>query len=431
MGRPFDEVFADDGQLRPAYRALRRRAGHDVLRPKASTVERLRDRPLSDDTRILPVPLVLDDNEYRGVLAAGTAQRARALQRLFHDLVLGRQRVLQAGLGLTPAVVDELLTPFGTDLAGLRRLWRAEGRDSVRFVYGPDLVRDPSGRWQVLEDNVGCVGGTADAHHVLRAYRSAADPAGVICSSPPDLALAVRNWLGSLGRNDAVAVLGHDGNDDPWAFQVDENSRRRSILEQLPVPVVDRTALGSASVVVNFDVDLSWAREFQRPDVALLNAPGTGVLGSKALLTYMDDVIRFYTGAQPILDTPLTRRLEGTLPPDPAGWVAKSVAGCQGSDVIVLARRPAERAPDVVNRLGPAVLQRYVEPSRISPSGGWDGYRVELRPMCYVLGWDDVQVGELPVGKAVSDFDARRLNNISGGACYLAVLREPCPWCSR
>jgi hypothetical protein len=54
---------------------------------------------------------------------------------------------------------------------------------------------------------------------------------------------------------------------------------------------------------------------------------------------------------------------------------------------------------------------------------------VEIRPVSYVLGWADVHVAEQPVAKVVSDLDPRRLNNISQGACYAPVLREPCRSC--
>jgi uncharacterized circularly permuted ATP-grasp superfamily protein len=445
----FNEAFDEDGTLRPSYAALRRRTGWDPLHPTAAVAEQLRDQPLEDDTRILPVPVVIDDTEYQTVIQAGVAQRARALQRLFADLVLGSGEILAAGIGLGEDLLSAILAVEGTSLERLRHLWTGHLRDGVRFVYGPDLVRDPDGRWTVLEDNVGCVGGAADCFFVADRYRTATGLDGCpACRPQPDLAVAVRRWLRRLaaGRQGAVAVLGCDTGDGPWAMRLHENARRRLILDMLGIPVIDpgrlrrqSTADGHHVTVVNFDVDGSWSDLFNLPGAALFNAPGTGVLGNKALMPFIDDVIRFYTRQEPILRTPPTRLLtDGVLPVDTNNWVVKTAAGCQGTEVFVLRWQPRDRRDLVADRVRKewsgvaAVAQRYVEPSRLTPAGptAWDGYRVEIRPVTYVLDWQDAYVSEQPVGKVVSVYDARRLNNISQGACYAPVLREPCPRCN-
>jgi hypothetical protein len=244
-----------------------------------------------------------------------------------------------------------------------------------------------------------------------------------------------------------AAVLGCETDGDEWrSLRLDENARRRVVLDSLAIPVIDschvaqRVAArdGDATTVVNFFVDESWSEVFGRSGVALLNAPGTGVLGNKALLPYAAELIGFYLHEEPILPTPPTHLLtDGSLPTDTENWVVKTAAGCQGTEVFVLGWQPHDRLRLVEDRVRKewsgvvSVVQRYVEPSRLTPSGpgGWDSYRVEIRPVSYVLGWDDVQVAEQPAGKVVSSYDARRLNNISQGACYVPVLREPCRAC--
>jgi uncharacterized circularly permuted ATP-grasp superfamily protein len=446
----FDEVFNEDGTLRRPYAALRRCARRDPLRPAAALAEQLRDRPFDDDTRIFPVPVVIDDTEYRTVVQAGVAQRALALQQLFADLVLGEQQVLTAGVGLDRGLLDEILAAAGTSLARLRGLWQAHGRDAIRFVYGPDLIRDPGGRWVVLEDNLGCVGGSADAFFVADRYRSASGlPGCPACQCQPDLAIAIRRWLHLLGRDPddrVAALLGCETTGgDPWALRLEENARRRLILDELAIRVIDPVQLGSQettgghpTALINFDVDESWSEVFGRPGVAMFNAPGTGVLGAKALLPYVDDLIRFYMRGEPILRTPPTRLLsDGVLPADQENWVVKTSVGRQGTEVFVLRWQPRDRlelVEDLVRKEwsgAAAVAQRYVEPSRLTPAGpgSWDGYRVEIRPVAYVLDWHEVYVSEQSAGKVVSIYDARRLNNISQGACYAPVLRQPCPGC--
>jgi hypothetical protein len=347
-------------------------------------------------------------------------------------------------------VLDEILITDGTSLDRLRQVWQTRTREAVRFVYGPDLARGPDGRWVVLEDNVGCVGGSADSYFVSERYRQATGLADcTACHGRPDLATAVQRWCDRLGRDaasDAVAVLGCESSaGDVWALQVREDTRRRLILDDLGIAVIDCGELDSRhgagdgpTAVVNFNVEESWSGRFGATAVALLNAPGTGVLGNKALLPWADEVVRFYLNEDPILRTPHTRLIAGgALPRDRENWVLKAATGRQGTDVVVLRWQSEERLRLVADRVrGPwggaaAVLQRYVEPSRLSPTGpcGWDGLRIEIRPVSYVLGWNDVHAAEQSLGKAVSDYDVRRLNNISQGACYLPVLREPCLAC--
>jgi uncharacterized circularly permuted ATP-grasp superfamily protein len=207
---PYDEVFDVDGVVRPAYEALRCRTNRDPLAPSASAVERLRESPLGDDIRTLPVPLALEEAEYRTV-QAGVAQRALALQALFDDIVTSGGWSLAAESGITSCLLEEILEGHGTGLDALRRLWESHDRAEIRFVYAPDLARRPDGRWTVLEDNVGCVGGTADSFFVADAYARA------VGLPPPEPAMA--DLVRAVGRlrdecapvvaaNPVVAILG-------------------------------------------------------------------------------------------------------------------------------------------------------------------------------------------------------------------------------
>jgi hypothetical protein len=87
-----NEIFDEHGHLRPGYAALHSSSPWDPLRPPAFIADQLCNRPLGDDTRILPVPWVIDDAEYVSVIKQGIAQRASALQMFFADMVLGEQR---------------------------------------------------------------------------------------------------------------------------------------------------------------------------------------------------------------------------------------------------------------------------------------------------------------------------------------------------
>jgi uncharacterized circularly permuted ATP-grasp superfamily protein len=452
LDEPYDEVVDADGRLRPAYVALRRQLGWDPLRPPAVVIDRLQDRPLGDDTRILPVPLAIEDEEYRAVIEAGVAQRAHALQRFFHDAVLGPCRFLQAG-ALTAELLDQILAAEGTSLATLRRRWSSHSADEIRMLYGPDLVRAPDGRWMVLEDNVGCVGGSADGFFVRERYDAAtgrSDAAGA------DLSIAVSSWLEQLGvrapDGGVIALLACQHTAAAEGPRLDENTRRRQLLEKLGIEVQDSArfedlsgngelALERLRAIVNFDAGSEAGAStlhhvlFDRLRVPLLNAPQTGVLGNKALLPFVPAMIRFFCAEDPLLGTPPTQILrDGVLPDDLERWVVKTTTGRQGTGVLMPGSPTRDRREAVQQiirgRPAAAVAQGLVQPSRLSAAGptGLEAYRVELRPVAYLLGWQDVYVGEQPTARVVPARETQKLNNLSQGARYAPVIRQSSRW---
>ncbi len=441
---PYDEVFTVDGTVRGPYVALRRQLGTDPLRPAASVWHRLRDRPLGDDARILPIPWALDGAEYARLVHRGTSQRARALQMFFADLVLGSQRFLDAA-SLTRERLDLILRSEGTSLADLRARWSGHEVEEIRFVYGPDLLRGPDARWMVLEDNVGCVGGSADGHVVWSQYLDAAATQGpALAAAEPDLRTALCRWLQRLGLNSAtdevVGLLGcADDGGGLHSMLIHENTRRRLILEQAGVTVADPGRLqrllsehgaGRVRAILNFDSLSEQIEEAFRRRTALFNAPGTQILGNKALLPHTDEMISFFLLEEPVIATPPTHVCrDGTLPAQQGDWVVKSAAGCQGTEVFTLRGQPPERLDairELVGRSWPDrlfVAQQRVEPSRLSSSwpASWEAHPVELRPVAYVVGRSEVHVSARPVGKAIWGFDTFGRHNLSRGACYVPV----------
>ena len=155
----------------------------------------------------------------------------------------------------------------------------------------------------------------------------------------------------------------------------------------------------------------------------LLNSPGTGLLGDKALLPYVDEMIRRASGEEPLLRSAPTRRPARRCAARAAGGL-----GRQDRDRLRRRRRARARHPRRRRRGSSeharrrpvrdrrAALDRLLDAALDGPS------RIELRPIAYVLGRDEVFVGEQLVGKAVPAADRRALNNVSRGARYVAVL---------
>jgi hypothetical protein len=439
----YNEIFDDTGHVRAPYRAFQARTGSDPLHPRPGRVPALAHHPPVDSYAILGVPLVLDDRDYRETIAAGVRQRALALQALFHDLVDGKLTRSPGG-SLPAPVFADILGQHRLDLAALRQWWSGRPREDVRFTYAPDLLRGPDGVWQVLEDNVGCVGGVVDAHLVLSAYL---DHTGVSLHAhvpdAPDLTRAAGAFLARVGHTpsspQAVALVGCEGDA--------EAQRRRRTLEATGLRVMNGGELRNAvqessplppiAAVVNFD-STEWltAPGFAdetcgRRDVALMTAPGVEVLGNKALLPFADDIVAFYSGAPPILRTARTE-LYRAMPGDPRGRVLKASNGCQGQQVFFLEALSGSALAQLEAKLsvgGPAqaVLQTRINASvmPIFSNGACEEYQVELRPLAWVIGDSVCVVGEAASGRAFRNDDGFGVGNMSRGASYVAVIREP------
>ena len=154
----FDEMLADDGELRPPWRAFFEHLGGASPELKRQHLDYVRrsvlengvtynvyadpkgaDRPWELD----PLPLILAPDEWAEISAAVT-QRARLLNALLGD-VYGEQTLLKDGT-LPPALV------YGHN--GF--LWPCRGvrqpNDTWLHLYAADLARSPDGRWWVIGD---------------------------------------------------------------------------------------------------------------------------------------------------------------------------------------------------------------------------------------------------------------------------------------
>src|SRR2546430_407173 len=149
----YNEIYDETGAKRPPYVAFEARLCQDVAQPAASLVNKLSQRGIVGTEGIYSVPLILDEANFREVIVPGVLQRAFALQELFADIALGSGKIVSNGL-ISEDDLNHILRSEGTNLRLVRRQWRGQARDQIRFVYGPDIVRDQCGRWVVLEDNV-------------------------------------------------------------------------------------------------------------------------------------------------------------------------------------------------------------------------------------------------------------------------------------
>jgi uncharacterized circularly permuted ATP-grasp superfamily protein len=352
-GSAGDEAVGPDGSVRPAYepvaQVLDRLGGVGITAVVGAVAQERRMRGVSfgsyvDGRReehpfpLCPVPRVLSAVDWAH-LSRGVEQRTRALNAFLADVYrpAGRRRtdadphpeVVRAGIvpewivsaspGLRPAAV-------GLAAAGQQRI----------AVSGLDLLHGPDG-WVVLEDNLRVPSGIGYALTNRDSGRTAlpelyadAEAGGLV--DPGESVALLRAALADAAPAGCTGVpqlgLLTDGPDNSAWFE------HRLLADAMGIPIVtpDRlwaTPTGGVAVQVDGErvaVDVLY-RRFDEADLAghltpsgtpvdvllgtavragrlaLANVPGNGVADDKATYRFVPEMIRFYLGEEPVLDT--------------------------------------------------------------------------------------------------------------------------------
>ena len=350
----YDEMFQPDGAAREHYRPLHEGLRQLSVEEMTSIQERV-TRSFSNEgisftvygdaegeERIIPVdcvPRVLSGTEWQH-LEKGLTQRLKALNRFLED-VYGEARIIEDGVIPVDVVRDcpqyriemrSFSAPYGT--------WVA--------ICGTDLVRTNDG-FRVLEDNLRVPSGVsymianrkAVKVSLRRLYRSSRVQE---VEHYGRLLLTTLRELAPSGRSEPSIVLLTPGvyNSAFYEHMFLAHEIGAELVEGRDLLVNDgfvymRTTTGLRRVDVVYrrvDDDFLDPLVF-RPDsllgvpgllhayklgnVALVNAPGTGVADDKSVYAYVPDMIRYYLGEEAILanvETYLCRRpkdLEYTL----------------------------------------------------------------------------------------------------------------------
>jgi uncharacterized circularly permuted ATP-grasp superfamily protein len=336
---PFwDEVFSAPGVVRPHYAALADRLA--TLSP-AEVARRQRAADLSFTVRgitfavnqgaegvekIMPfdlIPRLILPAEWARI-ERGLEQRVRALNLFLHD-VYHEQRILRAGV-----VPPELVLAA----RGYRREFR--GVDVPLGVYthivGSDLVRDATGEFMVLEDNLRTPSGVSYVvenrrvlkrtwpqlfqHYdvrpvegypqalldVLRAIApDTADEPVVVLLTPGAYNSAYFEHAFLAKAMGIEMVQGSDlFVDDASVYMRTTQGRRRvdviyrRVDDDFLDPLTFRgdSLLGVPGLVASYRLGR----------VSLANAIGTGVADDKAIYAFVPDIIRYFLGEEPVLN---------------------------------------------------------------------------------------------------------------------------------
>ena len=335
----YDEMFAADGSVRPAYRGYSEWYDDqpaDLLRRKGTEAEAFFRRTGitfnvygSEDAeeRLIPfdmVPRIITAQQWRR-LSRGIEQRVRALNAFLHDLY-HRQEIVRSGrlpsrlLEKNPAFLPQMVgfTPPG---------------GVYTHIVGIDLVRTGEDEFMVLEDNARTPSGVSymleNRETMMAMFPELFTRVRVreVSDYPRRLARSLAACLppAAKGHQPVVAVLTPGIYNSAYfehAFLADqmgaelvegsdlriENGRiaMRTTQGYTPIDVLYRRVDDEFLDPLTFNPDsmlgVSGIMDVYRAGgITIANAPGTGIADDKAIYSFMPEIVEFYTGEKPIL----------------------------------------------------------------------------------------------------------------------------------
>ncbi|HVW48087.1 MAG TPA: circularly permuted type 2 ATP-grasp protein [Solirubrobacterales bacterium] len=321
----FDEAFAKTGTARPPYVAvIDALARQDLVELRERVRSNIEEIGLSFGPGVPmvvdPVPRVIDAAEWEP-LEAGLLQRARALNAFLLD-AYGDQRIFEDGV--VPRRLLETAQGYEPRMRGL-----LDPGVPPATVAGMDLIRDADGELLVLEDNLRMPSGATYAIAVREAVGPEFAPPVEAGLRSPDgyvarLGEAIRAAAPAAHAAEPVAAILSDGPDSGAWYEHERLGR------ELALPVVTPAQLSQARGRLHAQVghkriqlDVVYRRldedrltdgggaltplgrllapALESGRLRMVNAIGTGLADDKLAHAYVEAMIRFYLGEEPLL----------------------------------------------------------------------------------------------------------------------------------
>ena len=333
----WDEMRSADGQARAHYAELMQRISHISPQELAQRQQSADDSFLAQGVtftvyghdagteKIFPfdlLPRIITDAEWRTV-ERGLAQRITALNMFLHD-IYHQEHILNDGI--VPRELVYSCKHYRREMRGLN-----VPRDVYINVTGSDLVRVPSGEFAVLEDNLRVPSGVSymlvNRQMSKRVFPQLFDRYNV--QPIEQYGQLLLSTLRSLAPHisDPTIVLLTPGSYNSAYFE------HTYLARQMGIQLVEGRDLVVHNNVVYMrttnglqQVDIIYRRidddfidplvfrtdsilgvpglmhAYRAGNVAIANALGTGVADDKALYAYVPQMIRYYSGEDPILN---------------------------------------------------------------------------------------------------------------------------------
>ena len=342
-GQGFDEAFGSDGSVRRAYSRIVERFGQldagELRRLESLVADEFRRQGItftvySDEEgteRIWPMdlfPRLISALEWEE-LERGLTQRVAALNCFLNDLYCGDATAIADGVVPKWLIVSS--RGFGRNAVGISVPHGAHCN-----VAGIDVVRDADGHYRVLEDNLRNPSGISyvienraamakacswlfydhavqpveQYGRMLRSTLESMAPGGQdsphVVVLTPGIFNAAYFEHAFLARSMGVELV--EGSD----LVVDDHTvYARTIEGLIAVDVIYRRVDDSFLDPVAFRADSALGvpgllGALRAGTVTVCNAVGSGAADDKAFYPYVPDLIRYYLGAEPIIDNVFT-----------------------------------------------------------------------------------------------------------------------------
>jgi len=268
-------------------------------------------------------PRIINNKEW-STIEKGVLQRSKALNLFLWD-IYHEQKIIKQGI-----VPLDLISSSANFLSQMKDLDPPAG--IYNHISGTDLIKHSDGNYYVLEDNIRCPSGVSyvvgnrnavkhalfgvfnqyNAHTVvdygsrLLETMESVKPKGVDAPVCVIITPGVYNSAyyehSFLAKEMGVVLV--EGRD---LFVENHFVYMRTIFGKEKVDVIYRRVddLFIDPLVFNADSLLGVPGLFsvyQKGNVTLVNAPGTGVADDKAVYTYMPEIIKYYLDEDPILN---------------------------------------------------------------------------------------------------------------------------------
>ncbi|NMD70871.1 circularly permuted type 2 ATP-grasp protein [Bacillus sp. DNRA2] len=336
----FDEMFDEQGEIRKHYQKIYdqllemgqselveiKTSMQDYMMKQGVTFTLYSGEQGNSLERTIPVdiiPRVIPTDEWT-LIEKGVKQRVMAINQFIRD-VYHEQVILREGIIPRKMVVSNPY--FLTEMMGVK----VPG-DVYIPLAGIDLIRDDKGQYFVLEDNLRTPSGLSYIYKnrtwMKRLFQDLMTNHNVRpIDKSLDSLLTILRSLSPTNKKDPIVVLLTPGCYNSAYFE------HTFIAQQLGIPLVEGKDLKVINQKVYMktikglqQVDVVYRRvddEFLDPlcfradsvlgvpgimnayragNVAIANAPGTGIADDKAMYTYVPDMIRFYLNEEPILN---------------------------------------------------------------------------------------------------------------------------------
>lgn len=435
IGAFYDEMFSSDRKIRAWYKEFSKEI-EQIPRAELKAKQHAAERSLHSMgitfnvysegegvERIMPIdiiPRIIERKEWDD-LAKGLVQRVQALN-LFIDDIYHDQKIMKDGI--IPESVIKSSKGFLKQCVGVnppKGIWC--------HITGTDLIRDDHGNFLVLEDNLRCPSGVSyvlENREILKkAFPNIFEKVGVqhvsdyptrllemlqFISDKPDPQVAVltpgiynsayfeHSYLAQqmgvslVESSDLVVRQGAVQMRTTRGFKpIDVIYRRIDDTFMDPKAFNPESLIGVPGI---FDV-------FKNRNVAIANAPGTGVADDKVIYAYVPRIIKYYLDQDPIIPNVRTylcgeKQDFKYVLENIEDLVVKEANEAGGYGMLIGPKSTKEECEDFRNRIknNPRnyIAQPTISLSRVPTlvDEGFEGRHVDLRP--YILYGDGVKV---------------------------------------